>query len=547
MSAAAGRPIPKEARLKIRPALFAVLFTLPLLAAPNAQPLIPRAGETIDVSIVDFDVIVTDSRGHRVHGLTRDDFEVFEDKKPQPITNFAEYGGATHAREKRTIVLFIEVAPDQTFRIKETFDAMKKTLREIVAPGDSVTIAAWSDAPVIALHDSDDPAAIEATLDGIARESVTRGFRFPAAYTPFDPFTRTPSMIESFPRYHGDRLELEARRPYGYQPDPGVMRDQAAAINSLINSVADEGGRKAFFLMSRSIGPIDRGDYFYEIERRGVPLWHDYYRNNEIVNTIKATAAARNVPMYVFPVGPPLSAAMSSPFMGGFSDPTHGAVWDPNARYDLEKIYALRDIAKASGGMYATGSDIARSMPRVREDLSDYYSLAYRVSARNDNRVRNVVVKAKNPEYSIRTRKQYIEKDDDIRVRDQVIASLFAEPAPSGIAVDAVIGQPVRKGRRRTSIPISVVMPAKSFMTADNKGAFSVYVATGHNIGSASDITKRTVAFSSEDMTKAPSGKFEYQFELQTDADANLLSVAVYDEVSHDSGFARVDLPKVRQ
>ena len=183
----------------------------------------------------------------------------------------------------------------------------------------------------------------------------------------------------------------------------------------------------------------------------------------------------------------------------------------------------------------------------MRDDVVDYYSLAYRASSRNDNKIRSVVVKAKNPEYSVRTRKQYIEKDDDVRVRDQVIASLFKEPAPAGIAVDAVIGQPIHKGRHRTSIPISVVMPAKSFMMADNKGAFSVYIATGHNIGSASDITKRTVAFNTADVTKAPSGKFEYQFELQTDADANLLSVAVYDEVSHESGFARVDLPKVRQ
>ena len=81
--------------MSLRPALLAVLFSFPLWASPNAQPVIPRAGETIEVSIVDFDVIVTDKNGARVHGLTRDDFEVFEDKKPQTITNFAAYEGAT--------------------------------------------------------------------------------------------------------------------------------------------------------------------------------------------------------------------------------------------------------------------------------------------------------------------------------------------------------------------------------------------------------------------------------------------------------------------
>ena len=211
------------------------------------------------------------------------------------------------------------------------------------------------------------------------------------------------------------------------------------------------------------------------------------------------------------------------------------------------KSRALRDIARTSGGAYATGTDVARAMPQVSEDLSDYYSLAYRVQSRNDNHVRNVVVKTKNPQYSVRTRRQYIEKNDDIRVRDQVIASLLRQPAPSGITVDAVVGRPVQSGRHRTTVPVSVFVPASSFMTSDAKGAFSVYIATSHGLGRASDITKRTVKLTSDDLAKAPLGKVEYHFDLVTEPDANLLSVAVYDELSHDSGFARVDLPKVQE
>src|SRR5437868_10960922 len=54
--------------------LFAVSFTAPAEELP-----IPRAGETIDVSIVNLDVIVTDHKGNHVPGLTASDFEVFED------------------------------------------------------------------------------------------------------------------------------------------------------------------------------------------------------------------------------------------------------------------------------------------------------------------------------------------------------------------------------------------------------------------------------------------------------------------------------------
>ena len=533
--------------MTFRPVLLAVLFTFPILAAPNATPVVPRAGETIDVSIVDFDVIVTDKNGQRVHGLTRDDFEVFEDKKPQAITNFAAYEGRSPQREKKTIVLFVERYPDDAFRVEPTFKALKKTLHEIVAPGDSVTIATWSGSPVLALQASDNLNAIDATLDGIAQESISHGYR---GFDRYDPFIdHYPMVLETVPRFRNGRLVLQVQYgPYADGVNAEEMRDQAAAINSLINTVGDEGGRKAFLLMSRTIGPIAGGDYFYSVERRGVPLWHDYYRNSEIVNTIKATAAARNVPMYVFPLGPPLVGGYSGALVPMNGAPVLGGVpYDRFAYAETEKIAALRDIAKTSGGAYATGSDVGRALQRVGEDLSDYYSLAYRVQSRNDNRVRNVVVKTKNPEYSVRTRKQYIEKNDDIRVRDQVIASLFQQPPQSGIAVDAVIGQAVKKGRNRTSVPVSVFVPASSFMTSDAKGAFTVYVATGHNIGRASDITKRTVAFTTSDLANAPSGKVEYHFDLLTEPDANLLSVAVYDELSHDSGFARVDLPKAQE
>src|SRR5258708_35569690 len=44
--------------------------------------------EKIEVSVVNVDVTVTDRRGQPVPGLTRNDFEILEDGKLQPISNF---------------------------------------------------------------------------------------------------------------------------------------------------------------------------------------------------------------------------------------------------------------------------------------------------------------------------------------------------------------------------------------------------------------------------------------------------------------------------
>ena len=55
------------------------------------EPEVPVFGETINVRVVNVDVWVTDKKGNPVSGLTVDDFEIQENKRPVAITNFYEY------------------------------------------------------------------------------------------------------------------------------------------------------------------------------------------------------------------------------------------------------------------------------------------------------------------------------------------------------------------------------------------------------------------------------------------------------------------------
>ncbi len=72
--------------------------SLPILVA--CLTLIPSAraeeeyAETIDVNVVNVEVVVTDREGRPVTGLTRDDFELYEDGKKVELSNFYAVGGA---------------------------------------------------------------------------------------------------------------------------------------------------------------------------------------------------------------------------------------------------------------------------------------------------------------------------------------------------------------------------------------------------------------------------------------------------------------------
>src|SRR5438132_14361030 len=86
-------------------------------AAQSVGPLPPLTAQ-VEVEVVNVDVSVTDNRGNPVPDLTKDDFEILEDGRPQKLTNFSVIrGGPTPsaaaakdciAPQKRRILLIVD-------------------------------------------------------------------------------------------------------------------------------------------------------------------------------------------------------------------------------------------------------------------------------------------------------------------------------------------------------------------------------------------------------------------------------------------------------
>jgi hypothetical protein len=67
----------------------ALLLALPLPAQQTPIPDQPFV-ESIDVSVANVEVTVTDREGRPVRGLTRGDFDLFVDGRKVEIVNFSE-------------------------------------------------------------------------------------------------------------------------------------------------------------------------------------------------------------------------------------------------------------------------------------------------------------------------------------------------------------------------------------------------------------------------------------------------------------------------
>ncbi len=147
----------KQPRLVIRcnvgpPILAVLLFLLFLTSLTAAQSQQPAPPIRVTVNRVNVGVTVTDSTGHFISGLRREDFHIFDNGVEQRITDFLPI------EEPAQLVLLIESGPAVYFLGQGHFRAAD-TLLTSIAPSDPVAVAAYSNAPQLILGFTPDKTA----------------------------------------------------------------------------------------------------------------------------------------------------------------------------------------------------------------------------------------------------------------------------------------------------------------------------------------------------------------------------------------------------
>lgn len=554
---------------------------------------VPRLGETVDVSIVNVDVFVTDRDGNRVHGLTRNDFEVYENGTLQPLSNFAEYASGsgdrvavegtrqveTAPREKRNILIFFERMWLPPNLADPMFAALKETVARTVQPGDAVSVISWSGYEMQHEEFTDDMPAVTAAIDRIAKLT---------AEVPNDPLTRLREDAVAHRDFERKVAEMaatgggrEARlgRRAGPPPEPttpippakesmetgggpGVqifmlmayseMKARVAAINSAITSMSGLEGKKVLLLATRRLGQVAGAEFAYASGGQGkIPdELRLRYNTTDMMQSLIDNANASGVTVY--PVNPAgLGSALPDTTWSQLVDDAVSAAALQSAEYFTlqNETVSLNHIARNTGGLMAAGiSQVVELLPQVSSDITDYYSLAYRVPATGTDLTREIVVKAKKPGLTVRSRRQFVEKSDDSRMRDRLRSTLFRASQDSQIGITATAGDAKAAGNRLV-VPVQVRIPIKDLTLlprGDGKhaGSFSVWVAAAADLDELSDVTEKTQPFEVEEdkLEAAQEGWFTYDIDVQVNDKSRYLAVGVVDEVGRTYGLQRIDL-----
>jgi VWFA-related protein len=536
------------------PAVKAVKLLVALFVSAIAFAQAPPFVESIDVSIVNLDVVVTDRRGNHVAGLTRDDFEVFENGKRQPLTHFVEYASgvgrgaagieghapeAMEPRQKRTLVLLVDQLSTRGSDRKRLFAELKRFAADSVHSGDAMAVVEWHRGLQVIQDFTDDRAAIDRAIDRIA---------VPKVEAQFDEAEHIARMLEVkqkiTARAGGGFRERESAAIDAAERQMAEMRGKTAALRMLVNSMAARDGRKALVMLTQRYSSV-AGFEFLIAGAQGDMA--GAFTTRKLREGVMRAANAAGVTMYpLFPEGllkaELVNAEDDSSYTGRRRVARSRPVFTNEARPIVE-------LAAATGGLAAwSTSDIARMLPRIAADLDSYYSLAYRAPETSVPR-REIAVRPKRRDLRVRTRNEYVVRTDDEKLRDTVVAALYEAPGHRGELRWAYkTGQP-RATKRGVVVPLTLQIPVAALTAlpngASSEGAFSVYVAWSGADGEVSEVTKSRQPFviPDRDLERIRKGHFTYDLEVETPREKTKVAIAVVDEVGRAQGIVRVDLP----
>lgn len=526
------------------------------------QTDLPKLVESVEVRVINIDVVVTDKRGNPIRGLKAEDFEVTENGRAQKITNFAEISSTTSPAtldasataqpaapapagpetpapaQRRMVVFYIDNLTLKPFNRNRVFTDMKKFAKDVLRPGDQAMIVTWNRSMKIRVPFTSDHTHIQQTLDAISGESAEGIAALSSRRQVEEQIRQAPSFTDAVVTARQKASEIEHE-----------LRQSVTAINGLMSTLAGVEGKKILVLTTEGF-PMQPGKEFFtyidEMKKERADWAHApntlfdamSFNSTHLLESIGRAANANGITMYTLHAGG-LSASMEG--TADNSRPIPYAVTQAAVSNSTDSLHLLADL---TGGRATVGtSNFKDAFARIQRDLDSYYSIGYRSGTERVDRQRNVEVRAKNRAYVVRARKTFVEKSIGTEMTDRVVANLFYPSKKNDLNILVTTGLPVQVESDRFKVPVDVRIPMQNLTFLPQGevylGGFTVFVGVSNKLGDMSDINRKNhrITLTKDDMPKTEGKYYTYSMELLMEKGRNKISIGVVDEISNMTGF----------
>jgi len=400
--------------------------------APESPPE-PLLEIAVETQLVRIDVVVTDDHGRPTAGLTRDDFEVFEDGQPQEITQFevfeegrpvrlpaaepeAEEDAAPAPYRRRYIVLAVDDLHIDAGNLLQAKLAMRSFVERELGPEDQVAVVATSGSTGLYQEFTSDAELLRQAIGRVTpqlRHTAWTGVPHISEY-----------QAELIERGDPFALELAVQEILSREP-PGADRDDAerrARIRSRAVSAESSNFSRQTML---TVEGVMRG--LTELPGRKVlVLVSDGFllglgtHSHQGFDLRDITDAGTRAGVVVYSLD--TRGLIATPPIGDASTIAAPSIELPGLRERLTRDAegARRDgmngLAEGTGGFLVhSTNDLGRGLDRILSDTETYYLLAYEPSnASRDGKFRKIEVKIPDRSgFKARTRQGYFAPDEN--------------------------------------------------------------------------------------------------------------------------------------
>jgi VWFA-related protein len=475
---------------------FVFLLTL---AAYSQQAPQPETKISVEVRRVPVDVIVTDSHDRPLLDLTREDFEIFEDKQKQELTGF--------------YLEHQEPATAPSVRLPAGFVSNSSILR-----GGDLTVILFDE--LNTRFQSLNYARTE--IETFLKNERLRGRQVALValngdLIPIHEFTTEPAMIiEAFKRHRTYLPQVSS----GTGRAPLVRRAELtlAALQLISQSLRYRPGRKRLLWFSEGF-PVSFTD-------GGVAQ-----SEGALVDAVRAASVALTTArVSVYPIGPSGISAADS--------------FGPLRDNRFDNSVTMLDIAEQTGGrFFKNASDLVRVGLEAMNDGDTYYAFSYRPADSKPGKYRRIEVKVKRDGARVRFRHGYWEETtDDAKTRTPVLRSAALEPFLRNELTFAATAFKEKDAIRVTLIlsPKSLELPADP---ADTVRKFQV-IAVERNETMKPEISKPEdveLRIQSAQFERVRAGGLPVRVTLPTKGKADVVRVLLFDTETGKIGT--LDIP----
>lgn len=559
------------------------------LALLLAVPAFAQVRETIEVSITNLDVVVTDGKGNRIRGLRKEDFEVLENGQPREITNFTEYSvttsspataaaaapesGAPAAAQvavtppRRIMILFDAKSLTPTVR-RQSAAAAASFIDAHVRPSDKVAIAVLSQQFTPRTDWIGDKAELKRVVGQIANETF--------AATVAEERKRAEDRIEYLIEVAASTEGNDRTTPPSFEELMKVARNFAEFslqdtrfTVSLLSTVVTQLGKfpekKALVFIGEGLDARPGWEIFQMLEnlksgaRHSAGLTLMLNRNNtsklgsplieagrysaaSVFASLATTAYRSGVPIYA--INPGTNEDISD-VVERYGSP-------PDRQQDFAKFaskfigYDL--VATYSGGAAFVGQRADLALSAVAADLGGYYSIGFRAAAppRDAGTIRVRVKRAGN--HNVRAS---LATAAPVEVADSITEAVTAhhvlEPQTNDLEIALDSDEPVAEGDKQ-KIKVHVLIPVRNLdlVRQGNEltGGFDVYLSISDGKAYFSPVNKQThqIRWPAAEVSQDDERTMKYTIDVTLEQGASLISVGVVDHRSKKTGFERLEL-----